>query len=98
MNIPPQFTYHQHHGGTGNDCQPVNEREAGYIEHLSTKLDYQNLTKEDQRGDKQELLALAQPPERTVACQESFRIEEIPKLQHHEEGEEIAQFVAAAAR
>ena len=65
------------------------------VEHLSTKCDYAYLTKEYQYHDKQESSTTAKTAEGTLACEECFGIEQIPKLHHDEDGEEHAQFVSA---
>ena len=57
------------------------------MEELSSEVDYQHLAQEDERSNEQETLAATQVQGGT-ACGKGTGIKHVPKLQHHEDGEE----------
>ena len=90
------FAYQEGGGGGQDDNEPMVPRERGDVEHLTPKLNDENLTEEDDGDDGEESLAAAQV-EGAAVGEERTGIEDVPKLQHHERREEDALFLGAEA-
>ena len=78
-------------GDEDND-KPVVPMEGNNIEHLTAKLHDEDLPKEDEGDDEQELAA-ATEIEGTASCKKSAGVEEVPELEHDKGCEEEALLI-----
>ena len=98
FDAAPYFACPQHCRCGGCDVYPFHERERFGAEYAAAEGHYYNLAGEYQQCGQQETPGVAGVAEGGVRGAEYARIEQVPELKHHEDGEEYREVVGVHSR
>ena len=91
LDPSPDFAYPKHDGSAADDVKPLGHRERHGAEYLSSEFDDDDLPDQDDSSDTNHSQCMTGILEYRMVGSEYAGIEQVPELQHHEDGEEGSQ-------